>query len=413
MSDGALYDRFLRPRVKEALADTPVVLIHGPRQSGKSTLARQIGEEQGYTYRTFDDDVSREFAAADPVGFVADLPDRVILDEVQRVPEIFTSVKRVVDEDRRPGRFLMTGSANILFLPKLADSLSGRIEIERLHPLAQSEIVGRVPSFLEDLVAGKIGSRYSGVRLGRILADRIVAGGYPVALTRTDHRRTAWYRDYVETIVQRDVQDLARIHSLDALPRLLEAAASNTARLLNLSDLAAPFKLTRPTIGNYTTLLSRLFLLEQLPAWHTNRLSRLVKSPKLHMSDTGLACALLDIGADDLWEDRALYGQMLETFLYQELRRQSSWHQQPMRFYHFRDKEKNEVDIVLEAGRKIAGIEIKASATVSRRDFAGLERLRDAAGERFSMGVLLYDGEESLGFGDRMRAVPISAVWGE
>ena len=231
-------------------------------------------------------------AEADPVGFVADLPERTILDEVQRAPGLFTALKTAVDRDRAPGRFLLTGSANVLLVPKLADSLAGRMEILRLHPLAQCELAAAVPRFLDSLSGARFKTRRS-ERLGRDLADRIVAGGYPAALARaTPRRRAAWYRDYIETMVQRDVRDLARIASLDVLPRLLALAAGQTARLLNVSDLASPFQLSRPTIRDYLTLRARVFLLEELPPWYSNRLSRLVKTPKLHMADTGIACVL-------------------------------------------------------------------------------------------------------------------------
>ncbi len=404
--------RYILTRLNEALADTPVVLVHGPRQCGKTTLARSVGDAAGYAYLSFDDDVLRESAQADPVGFVADLPAKVVLDEVQRVPALFTSLKAAVDRDRQPGRFILTGSANVLLVPKLADSLAGRMEILRLHPFAQAELAGNRSEFLDTLFAARFkpGPR---TRLGQELAQRIVAGGYPAALARsTSKRRATWYRDYIDTLVQRDVRDLARISALDALPRLLTLAAGQTARLINVTDLAAPFQLSRPTIRDYVTLLERVFLLEELPSWHSNRLSRLVKSPKLHVGDTGLASALLGVDATGLWDDRALLGQLLETFVYQELRRHASWEEEPIAFYHFRDKDGVEVDIVLErGGRHVVGIEIKSAATVTASDFKGLRKLKEAAGARFVAGVVLYDGEVLAPFGEGLFAVPLSMLW--
>ncbi len=412
MAHSPLFPRFAATRLKEALDDTPVVLIHGPRQAGKTTLARMVGDPMGFSYVTFDDDVALAGAESDPAGFVADLAPRTILDEVQRVPGIFTAIKASVDRDRTPGRFLLTGSANVLFVPKLADSLAGRMEIMRLTPLAESEVEGKESHFLDDLFAGKIRGRPR-QRLGGQLTERIARGGYPAAVARaTVHRRSAWYRDYVEAIVQRDVRDLARIASLDALPRLMALAASQTARLLNISDLANPFQLSRPTIRDYMTLLERVFLLEELPPWHSNRLSRLVKTPKLHIGDTGLCCSLLGIGASDLSQDRDTLGQLLETFVFQELRRQSSWRSDDIRFYHFRDKDGAEVDIVLERGaREIAAVEVKASGTVKSSDFRGIRKLAATSGKRFAGGVVFYDGETTAGFGDRLYAVPIRALW--
>ena len=443
MLEPVFYPRSIERRLAEALEDSPVVLIHGPRQCGKTTLAQFAcapnyltwgdahltwGDERlswgwsrqhrDYTYISFDDAVVREGARADPMGFVADLPERVILDEVQRVPDLFEAIKIEVDRHRIPGRFVLTGSTNVLLIPNLSESLAGRLQIVRLHPLAQYELTARSaasPSdagFLHALFGDGFAIRQT-ERLGERLIDKIVAGGFAPALGRPSAKRQAdWYRDYVEALIQRDVRDMARIRSLDILPRLLNAAASQTARLFNLADLASPFQLSRPTIGDYITLLERLFLLERLPSWHSNRLSRLVKRPKLHVADTGLAAALLGTDTGALKADRALLGQLLETFAFQELRRQASWHDAPTAFFHFRDKDGAEVDIVIELGsRTVAGVEVKAAATVTRADFRGLRKLANAVGDRFARGVVLYDGESSTRFGDRLHAVPIRRLW--
>ena len=443
MSNPVFYPRSIERRLVESLEDSPVALIHGPRQCGKTTLAQitcapnhptwggnhptwggngptwgYSQQDRDYGYFSFDDPVTRDGARADPTGFVADLPERVILDEVQRVPELFEAIKISVDRQRAPGRFLLTGSTNVFLVPQLSDSLAGRIEIVPLHPLTQFELTGQSnPSrpdanFLNALFGDGI-PIFQCERLGGQLVEKIVAGGYPAALERPTARRSAnWYRDYVEAIVQRDARDMTRVRSLDVLPRLLRAAAAHSAQLFNLSSLAAPFELSRPSIGDYVTLLERLFLLERLPAWHGNRLKRLVKSPKLHITDTGLAAALLGADAKALAADRTLLGQFLETFAFQELRRQASWQDTPTEFFHFRDKDGAETDIVMEqASGAVAGVEIKAAASVSSRDFRGLHKLERAAGNRFVRGVVLYDGEASIPFGDRFHAIPISRLW--
>ena len=412
MPDASFFPRFAETGLVEALGDSPVVLLHGPRQSGKTTLARLVGEQRGYAYLTFDDAVARESASADPAGFVDTLPPHVILDEVQRVPALFTALKAAVDRERLPGRFLLTGSSNVLLVPSLADSLAGRMEILRLFPLAQTELARHDSGFLAALMTGNFQTRRSD-RLGGELAERIVAGGYPAALVRQTHRRrAAWYRDYLDAIVQRDVRDLARLRSLDTLPRLLALAAGQTARLLNVSELSGPFNVSRPTVREYVTLLQRVFLLEELPPWHSNRLSRLVKTPKLHAGDTGLASALLGVDAAALSAERELLGQLLETFVFQELRRQASWHEAHLEFFHFRDRDHFEVDIVIERGaREIVGVEVKASATVVPSDFRGLRKLQETAGRHFKCGVVLYDGETTASFGDGLFAVPIRTMW--
>jgi len=407
-----LYPRYLESRIREALLDSPVVLIHGPRQCGKTTLAQLIGDELGYTYFTFDNDLQRAAAQSDPVGYAADLPERTVLDEIQRVPELFTSLKMTVDARRENGRFILTGSANVLLVPKLADSLAGRMEILRLHSLSQAELTGLKSDFIPSLFEGNFKAGRTGQRLGNTLAELVVSGGYPAALSRaTVRRRAAWYRDYVDTLIQRDISNLARISALDALPRLLALAAAQTACLVNISELAAPFQISRPTVREYMTLLSRIFLVEELPPWYSNRMKRLIKTPKLHLGDTGLACTLLGMDGKTLWQNRPLFGRLVETFVYQELRKQAGWQEEAVTFSHFRDKDKVEVDVVLESGGRLAGIEVKAGATVTGDDFKGLRKLQDATTERFSAGVVLYDGEAVVGFGNRLYAVPISSLW--
>lgn len=445
MQENTFYPRFVEHRLTEALEDSPVVLIQGPRQCGKTTLAqyvcapeqlnwrggtatgqnRQLSawnrEQRAYTYMSFDDNVLRTSAEFDPNGFVADLPERVILDEVQRIPSIFPALKMEIDRRRLPGRFVLTGSSNVLLAPKIHDSLAGRLEIVRLHPLTQGEIEGGKPdgfrlgapsTFLDAL----FGNGFKNQRIERLraaLSERITAGGYPAALARsTSRRRAAWHRNYLDALVQRDVMDMARIRNLDVLPRLLKLAASQTSSLFNISSLSAPFQISHPTIRDYVTLLERSFLLERLPPWHVNQMKRLIKTPKLHIGDTGLACALLDVDASAVAENRPLLGQLLETFVFQELRRQAGWRDSPTAFFHYRDKDKAEVDIVIEQGaHAVAGIEVKAAATVTSADFRGLRKLAKAAGTRFAGGVVLYDGEICAGFGNRLHAVPLRLLW--
>lgn len=407
-----IYPRFATPLIREAIEDAPVILIHGPRQCGKTTLALTIGKESDHHYLSFDDETVRAGAKEDPVGFIHDLPERIILDEVQHVPEIFSSLKLAIDRRRVPGRFILTGSTNILLLPALSDSLAGRMEVLHLHPLAQCEMTETPSTFLQRLFSNQF-DNVSVSRLGDELIERIVAGGYPAALQRTTvRRREIWYRDYLETLIQRDVRDLARISSLDVMPRLLAGVARQTGRLMNISDLASPFQISRPTVRDYVTLLKRVFLLDELPPWHNNRLSRLVKTPKLHMGDTGTCCHLLGVGVSDLKADRTLLGQLLETFVFQEIRRQASWHERTLRLSHFRDRNGMEVDIIIELGATaVAGIEVKAAATVSSKDFRGLKLLANNLGKRFVAGVVLYDGESVIRFGPGLYAVPIRALW--
>lgn len=408
-----MFKRFAEKNLLNALQDTPVVLIHGSRQCGKTTLAQLVGEKLDYYYLTFDDINQLNSAKNDPVGFIDNLPEKVIIDEVQRAPEIFTSIKASVDKNRKPGRFILTGSANILLLPKLSDSLAGRVEIIHLRSLSQAEIIGHQSSVMQNLFTRRLDQNLKTtgyVKLGKKLNTFITTGGYPSALSRSsENRKLAWYRDFANTIIQRDIQDIANIQNASILPKLLQLCASQTARLFNASDLASPFAISRPTIKEYITLLEQIFLVEQIQPWHTNRLSRLIKTPKMHLADTGLACALLNVRSDDLEKDRSLLGQLLETYVYQELQKYASWQDSNIDIYHFRNKDKVEVDFVIQDGKFITGLEVKASATVQLSDFKGLIKLRNAVDSNFANGIVFYDGETILSFGDRLFAIPYAA----
>jgi predicted AAA+ superfamily ATPase len=414
MANIQAYPRFIESEVREILLDTPVVLIHGARQCGKTTLACVIGRDENYEYVSFDDNNTLSSAQSDPIGFIARLGDKVILDEIQRVPALFAAIKLSVDENRQPGRFILTGSANLLAFPQLSDSLAGRMEVVHLRPLARTEMAARPVNLFHLLFSGEFEENLHHFRLERLaqgLADAIVMGGYPSAVTRKSFKRMlAWYQQYINMIIQRDVQEVAQIRHLDIVPKLIKLVAGQTSRLFNGSKYASPFSISRPTILEYLTILEQLFLIERLQPWFTNRLSQLIKSPKVHMSDTGLACALLGVTSQKLWSDRALFGQLVETFVYQELKKYSGWHDQQLLFYHFRDKLKYEVDIVVEQGLQYIGIEVKAAATVELQDFRGLSRMRQALEDQFVLGIVMYDGDKVLPFGDRMLAAPVSVL---
>ena len=411
MSSPITYTRNIEPRLREALEDSPVVLIDGSRQCGKTTLARQVGDELGYVYFTFDDDVMLAAALSDPAGFIDNLPPKAILDEIQRVPHLFRAIKATVDRNRTPGRFLLTGSANVLVLPRLSDSLAGRMAILRLHPLSQAELTGTLPNFIDCAFSGSFPISAK-PRLKDDLADRIVAGGYPAAYTRaTTRRRAQWYNDYLTTMVHRNLPAKSRLASLDLMPRFLATAARQTAQLLNISELSKPFLVSTPTIRAYTSLLANSYLLEELPPLQLNRSSRSIKTPKLHIGDTGLACALLGTDAPSLWENRELLGQLAETFVFQELQRQASWQEDRITFHHIRDRDGVEVDILMERGGYFVGVEVKTSASFHKHDLTGLKKLRTACGDRFKAGILLYDGETTAPQGDDMFVVPIRRLW--
>jgi predicted AAA+ superfamily ATPase len=335
---------------------------------------------------------------------------------VQRAPGLFKSIKLAVDENRRNGRFILAGSANILSLPRLSDSLAGRMEVLRLETLGQAEIrrAKEPPRFLEKLFSAKFPLLPAQRTGDDTLIHIVLAGGFPGALQRrANHRRREWQDNYIQTVTERDVAELARIQSLSAIPGLLHFAAAQTAQLFNVSKLAAALSLSRPTVSDYLTLLERIFLVQLLPAWSANRQRRLVKTPKIHLADSGLAAALLRTDYAALkTNDRALLGHLLETFVLHELRCLDSWTGSRLQFFHYRDRDANEVDIVLEGpGRRLAGVEVKAAATVHPHDFRGLRKLREDAGKNFACGIVFYDGETALPLDETLHAVPLRALW--
>lgn len=404
-----MLDRYISNRVKTALSDTPVVLINGPRQSGKTTFVQALKPD--WQYITFDDEAQLELARFDPVGFVNRLPDHVILDEVQRIPEIFRTIKLSVDNNRKPGRFLMTGSANILMLPKLSDSLAGRIETIALHPLSQCEIEQSRPSFVNMMFESKY-PQSKQKPLREELIERILRGGYPEAVFRNDElRRQQWHRKYLETLIQRDIKEISQLEKLDQLPKVLSSMANHTGQLLNKASLATLVGVSRTTIDRMLKLLDGIFLTNELDAWHNNRHLRLSKSNKVHVCDTGLACALLKISSKALTQDRKLLGQLLETFIFNELKQQANWDERFIDFYHFRDARKREVDIILEFESGLYCIEVKAAETIQAKDFRTMKLLKENMNDKFKSGVVLYDGESVIVFGDDLFAVPISLLW--
>ena len=411
-----MYPRYSEFQVKEALSDTPVVFIMGPRQVGKTTLVKTLIDEMGteqWTYITLDDQAQFEIAQADPVGFIRNLPStRIALDEVQRLPELFVSIKQAVDEQRTPGRFLLTGSANALLLPRLSDSLAGRMESVRLMTLSECEIQGRQPSFLDKLLNQEAPSTQD-IRVRDHLLHRLVTGCFPEPLQRANERRSqAWYQQYLNTLIQRDIRDLTHIDHPDLMAKLLKLTAFYAGKLVNLTELGGKLGLDRLTIKKYMALLEQLFLVEQLPAWHSNEYKRLVKTPKLHSVDTGMMCAVRGLNRERLLKQPGDFGLALESFVYNELRKQAVWIEEPLNFYHYRDKDKVEVDVIIEnAMADCFAIEVKAAATLSAKDFTGLKRFQSVAGDRFKIGILLYDGDHTTAFGDKLYAIPLGALW--
>lgn len=406
--------RHLTPRVLAALRDTPVVFLQGPRQAGKTTLVQSLqAEGHEAAYFTFDDAAVLAGAQSDADGFVANLPGRVILDEVQRVPDLFRAIKRSVDKNREPGRFLLTGSADAFVLPAMSESLAGRMEVLSLNPFSQGEIEGRREQFVDACFAREFNPGNHRDSGWASLVGRIVQGGYPEVVARAAAaRRQAWFGSYVTTILERDVRDITNVAGLRDLPKLLRLAAARAGGLLNFASLARDAAMPQTTLQRYWALFEATFLVHSLPAWTANLGTRLVKSPKVMLGDTGLLCYLLGLDEDRLLNDPLMTGAVLEAFVGSELTKQLTWSETRAEIFHYRTHIQHEVDFVLEdAAGRLVGIEVKKSASPSAEDFKGLRHFRDAVGKRFLRGVLLYTGANSVAFEPDLHAVPVSSLW--
>ena len=398
-------------RLREALTDTRIVAIVGPRQSGKTTLAREVSDP-GRPFLTLDDEAIRTAAQTDPTGFVRGL-DRVVIDEIQRAPELILALKKSVDEDRRPGRFLLTGSADIFAGAISPDSLAGRIETLRLLPLSQGELRRRgAPTFLDRAFGGDVGALRVLPRDDDIV-DAVLGGGFPEALSRASaRRRRDWFLAYAQSLAQRDIPDLAALDKIGVLPRLIEHAALYSSQLVNLTDIGARLGLDGKTVDRWLVLLENVFLARRVQPWYRNGFKRLSRTPKLHFFDTGLLAALKGVDADAIARDRRELGSLLESFVFAELSKAIAVGDDTISISHYRDKDQVEVDFVLErTPGRIVGIEVKAGATVRPQDFNGLKRVRAAAGNGFVTGIVLYDGDTLMPFGDDLYAAPFSILW--
>jgi uncharacterized protein len=406
--------RLVFDRVVEALEDTRIVAVQGARQVGKSTLAEHIMTGRDGVLVTLDDPATRTFAMTDPVGFVAQHPDRLlVIDEVQRAPELVVALKAAVDRDQRVGRYLITGSADLLNLRFTHESLAGRAENIPLYPFSQGELATTSASFVTRAFDPASMPRLSSALTRADYLERACRGGYPEALSRaTDRRRRDWYDSYVTQIVNRDAADVSGLQRLADLPRLLRLIAARSGSAMVWTSLANDSGVPRRTLDPYVALLETLFLIHTVPAWSANLTARETKQPKVFPLDSGLAASLLGLTPATLDPPSTHAGGLLECFVAGELRRQMSWSEPKVSLHHYRDRRGTEVDLILESrDGRIVGVEVKSAATVQRKDLAGLATLRDGLGDRFVAGYVLHTGQHTEAVGDRLTALPVEALW--
>jgi uncharacterized protein len=407
------FKRYLSDNLLLALKNSPVVLLLGARQVGKSTLMQELTQSRKWHYVSFDDLFAMSSAKNDPVGFIDNSPKPIVIDEIQRVPEIALPIKTVVDTLQKKGLFALTGSANPLMSPKLNDSLAGRMFILQLHPLAQAEILETKEAFLE-LVFSKSWSFPRFKKWPRdAMMKALILGGYPGMVKVEDPQvRKMWCNSLLTSILQRDLQDLMHVRKLEEMPLLARLLASRAAQLLNISELSRLSGIPNATLAIYLQLFEMLFLTHRLLSWQKTLEKKLTKVPKIYFCDTGLLLFLLGVTEEGLKENPQLLGHVLENFVVQEIKKISSWSAISVEQYHFRTQAGAGVDLILEdAQGRIVGIEIKLSETIHSNDFKGLQELQKLAGKKFHRGIVLYPGDATLPFGENMYTLPLTSLF--
>lgn len=407
--------RYMEALIAEGIDDARIVFVAGARQVGKTTLIRKITRFDGQRPMrelSLDDTATRQAANADPAGFVGGLSGPTFIDEIHRVPDLLLELKKAVDGSTLPGRFLITGSANVLANKKLLDALPGRIDRFTLWPLAQAEIETAGENVVDALFAGNP-PQVTGAPVGLAnYADRIVAGGFPEARERTPGRsRSRWFDGYVAGSLERDLRELADVRRAGDAEHLLRLLASQTANLFKADPIAGKLRMDHKTVRSYVELLRQMHLLHELPGWRPGLGSRESTTPKVYITDVGLLCHLLGANASRLLADDQVKGKTCETFVVNEVLKHASWADVETRAYHYQRRDED-VDLVLEnrAG-EIVCVEVKASATLTERDWRWLAKLRDSRASSFKAGVIVASVAQTTPLGDRLWAVPHSALW--
>lgn len=407
-----MFRREIAYKLIESLGEDPVVFLRGPRQAGKTTLAGSLNDDR--QYHTLDDLATLAAAKSDPEAFVAGLSGRVVIDEVQRVPELLLAIKREVDQRRVAGRFLLTGSSEIQATGAVAESLAGRMRMLDLLPLSQSEIAGGGGTWLDGLWDGSIEKCGANAWTKADLHGRILRGGFPEAVARkTADAAQRWLRAYADALIERDMTDLARIADVPQMTRLLSLISSRTAGVANYADFARILGVPLTTMRRYLALAQAVYFSFELPAWAGNTTARLVKQPKLHLCDTGMACVLAGLDGKSIESQPILLGQIFETFVVTEVRKAVAWSPRDLRLSHFRSHAGREVDLVIEArDGSLCGLEMKLGSTVRAGDFAGLRHLQETVGPKFRHGYIIHGGDRFVSFAPTLHAVPVSALAG-
>lgn len=407
-----LYPRWQKSIVAKALKTRRVLLLSGPRQCGKTTLARQLVSAEA-AYRSLDDLVLRELAESDPHGFVKRTGKTLIIDEVQRVPELLSAIKLVVDKDNRPGQYLLTGSANIQSLPGVTESLAGRIRKLRLRPLSQGEILQSKPSFLAKAFKMSFSNKAHQKYDRHDILEMSLRGGFPEVICLNARERRQWHYDYMDALIERDLQDIARIHRYDAIRELLKVLAAWSSKYMDVASIGSGLSIRRPTVESYINALEAMYLVERIRPWTKTDYDRVGKHSRLFMSDSGLMASVLGWKMDQVSLDSDRSGKIVETFIFNELAAQIEASDMEYSLFHYRDREQREIDFLVEReDGSILGIEVKAGSAIKADHFKHLRWFKDnIAGKNSFVGIVLYSGQTAGSMGDGMWAVPFGFLW--
>lgn len=405
-----MFTRKINNKLHSILSDTPALLITGPRQSGKTTLVKSLSPTM--TYFTLDDELDRSYALTDPTGFIR-RSERMIIDEIQRAPNLLFAIKKSIDDNRQSGRFILTGSTNVLTMPSFADSLAGRMENLTLLPLSQAEMVNSQTNWLDAVFSGNILAP-NPCDVGEVLIDKLISGGYPEVVARSSEKRKQdWCVQYINALLTRDILDVSGIAKAAQMPKFFSIIAQMAGGLSNAAKAAGEIGIDRKTAAKYMSILEQMYLISEVPSWSSNAISRIVKSPKIQFIDSAILTTLLGQTKSSLLRDRAAMGALTESFVLSELLKMSSYSDHRYHFSHYRDASKNEVDFIVENERNdLVAIEVKASATIGMNDFKGIKHFHSLVGDNLTAGIVLYDGDEIKSVGDKLWAVPLSSLWG-
>lgn len=403
-----------RVLAEEIFSDTPVLTVSGARQVGKSTLVSQLLQNRSHRLLNLDNAATLQAAQTDPDGFVRQFPEGVVaIDEIQRVPALLRAIKAALDEDRRPGRFIVTGSSNLMNLKGAEESLAGRAETLRLRGFSQGERKGITEDFAAN--AWNPHPQLPASEFERIDYLRMITeSSFPEIAEATPRRRDRWVQAYVERVLTKDATDLYGIQYPDRLRVLLGKIASQGASEFVAAHIGRELNIPERSVPGYLDALKNVFLIDVLPAWGTNLTRRVISKPKVFLQDPATAASLVGVDAASLEMQisSSFTGGLLESFVATELLKQQEWSAIPFKLFHFRDSTGKEVDLVMESrNREVVGVEVKAAVSLQGKDFSGLRHLQKLAGERFRCGILLYAGKESLPMGPGLWAMPISALW--